>query len=65
MPFQMFQVPGTLATVTPWCEEFGEPALAHKLREPLAQELRHRDAVATWLKRHAALVVGGTLKYSA
>lgn len=46
-------------------DEFGEPALAHKLREPLAQELRHRDAVSTWLKRHADLVVGGALKYSA
>ncbi|MCY0992856.1 ferritin-like domain-containing protein [Nannocystis sp. ILAH1] len=46
-------------------DDFGEAALAHKLREPLAQELRHRDTVTTWLKRHAALVVGGTLKYSA
>lgn len=46
-------------------DDFGEAALAHKLREPLAQELRHRDAVITWLKRHSALVVGGSLKYGA
>jgi len=46
-------------------DNFGEAALAHRLREPLAQELRHRDTVIAWLKRHAALVVGGTLKYSA
>ncbi|MDC0717399.1 ferritin-like domain-containing protein [Nannocystis bainbridge] len=46
-------------------DDFGETALVHKLREPLVQELHHRDAVTAWLKRHAALVVSGTLDYGA
>lgn len=46
-------------------DALGESALAYKLEGPHAQELRHRDLVLTWLKRHTDLVVAGSLKYSA
>jgi hypothetical protein len=46
-------------------EGLGHDAMAAKFREAFQQEVRHRETVATWLKRHTALAARGELRYSA